>query len=427
MKYQIREIVDVAQKLKELIPDFKVENENIGDPIARGWEAPKFLRDAIKKAADDNATYGYTHSRGWPPAREWVCKYAKRFSPSSELDPEYVLFTSGLGAAISAIYHMLPKGVRVIQPTPSYPTHASMESFSAGEESIAYKLDPDNNWQPDLEHLEKQLKQNDHIAGILVINPNNPTGAVYDKKTLEKIVALAEEYQCFIMSDEVYFRMVYNKHEYVQITELAHNRVPLMVLRGTSKDVAWPGGRCGWVEFHNVNLDADFKNYADSVKKRVLMEVCSTSLPQIILPQIYDNPDFEEWISQYNAGLEKSGNHIAEMLSASPYLKVNRTNGAFYMLPLFKENVLNDKQTLPVENKAAREYVQSQANRPGAPLDLRFCYYLLANTGICVVPATGFFSPYYGFRLTTLDRDEKRREKNYTHLVEAIEKYINST
>lgn len=427
MKYQIREIVDVAQKLAELIPNFKIENENIGDPIAKGWPAPKFLKDAIKKAADNDKTYGYAHSRGLLDARKWVLKYAKKFSPSSKLDFEYVLFTSGLGAAISAIYHMLPKGVRVIQPTPSYPTHASMESFSAGEESISYKLDPENDWQPDLAHLENQIEKHPGVAGILVINPNNPTGAVYSEETLEKIVALAEKYKLFIISDEVYFRMVYNGYKYVQITEIAHNRVPLIVLRGVSKDVPWPGGRCGWMEFHGIDLDEDFRAYCNSVKKRILMEVCSTTLPQMILSEIYDNPDFEEWLSNYNSELEKNSNQIAEILGRSPYLKVNRTNGAFYMMPLFREGVLNNKQSLPIQNKKARAYIEKEISRPGFLLDQRFCYYLLANTGICVVPATGFFSPYFGFRITTLDRDEKRRVNTYERLVKAIDEYVKSS
>lgn len=426
MKYQIREIVDVAQKLTELIPGFKIENENIGDPIAKGWAPPSFLKDAVKKAAADDKTYGYTHSRGLPDARKWVLKYAKKFSPSSELDFEYVLFASGLGAAISAIYHMLPKGVRVIQPTPSYPTHASMESFSAGEESISYKLDPENDWQPDLAHLEKQIVGNPDVGGILVINPNNPTGAVYSKETLEKIVALAEKYNLFIISDEVYFRMVYNGYKYVQITEVAHRRVPLIVLRGVSKDVPWPGGRCGWVEFHGIDLDKDFRAYCDSVKKRILMEVCSTSLPQMILSEIYDNPGFEEWLADYNKELEKNSNQIAEILGRSPYLKVNRTNGAFYMMPLFREGVLNDKQTLPIGSGEARAYIEGEVSRPSFPLDRRFCYYLLANTGICVVPATGFFSPHFGFRITTLTRDEKRLVQNYELLVKAISEYVKS-
>ena len=96
------------------------------------------------------------------------------------------------------------------------------------------------------------------------------------------------------------------------------------------------------------------------------------------------------------------------------------------MVPLFEEGLLNDRQTLPIENEAAREYIEKEVAREGMPLDQRFAYYLLAKTGICVVPATGFFSPYYGFRLTTLDRDEVRRADTYKRLSEAVEEYLGS-
>jgi len=429
MRYEIREIVDVIQKIQELDKDFKVDNENIGDPVAKGWPVPPFLKDllieAIKEEGDK--VFGYSHSRGWPPARKWVCKYSKRFAPSSDLDYEYVLFTSGLGAAISAIYEMLPHGLRIIQPTPSYPTHASMESFNARDESIGYELDPENKWEPNLADLEEKIKNNQKIVGILVINPNNPTGAVYSKETLEKIIKLAEKYNLFIVADEVYFRMIYNGYTFTHITELAHNRVPLMVMRGVSKDVPWPGGRCGWIEFHNINLDEDYRKYCDAIKKRILLEVCSTSLPQMILEKLYDHPDFDRWIAEYNARLEDNSKNISRILSASPYLKVNQTNGAFYMMPLFKEGVLNNRQTLPIKNHDVKKFIEELTANPNMPLDKRFVYYLLAATGICVVPATSFFSKHYGFRLTTLERNPLKRDEIYTRVEKAIREYAESS
>ncbi|PIR55240.1 aminotransferase [Candidatus Peregrinibacteria bacterium CG10_big_fil_rev_8_21_14_0_10_36_19] len=428
LKYGIREIVDVAQKLGEIDPNFKFIGENIGDPIAKSWPVPDFLKELIieevKKPGDK--AFGYSHSRGLPSTRHWVVDYSKRFSPSSTLDYEYVLFVSGLGAGIAAMYHMLPKGSRIIQPTPSYPTHASLESFNAGEESISYNLDPNNGWQPDLEHLESQIQKYPEIAGILIINPNNPTGGVYTEETLEKLVQLAEKYDLMLISDEIYFRLVFNGQKYVQLTEIAQGRVPLIVMRGLSKDVPWPGGRCGWLEFHNVDLDPEYKDFAEAVKKRVLMEVCSVSLPQHILPQIYDHPKFEAWIQTYTSELEKNANYIADILSSTPGLKVQRINGAFYMMPLFEDGVLKPTQTLHIENEEARKFIESQVNVEGFPLDKRFAYYLLATTGICVVPASGFFSPYYGFRLTTLDRDDKRRQETYSKVSQAVKDYLSS-
>ena len=428
LKYGIREIVDTASKIKQIDPSYNFCWENIGDPIAKSWPVPKFLKDLliteIQKPGD--LAFGYTHSRGNPDTRKWVTEYAKRYSPSSNLDPEYVLFTSGLGAAISALYHVLPKGARIIQPTPSYPTHASMESFAAEAEPITYNLDPNKDWQPDLEHLESQIKSHPEVVGILVINPNNPTGAVYSEETLEKIVQLAEKYKLMILSDEVYFRMVFNGLKYYQITEVAKKRVPLIVLRGISKDIPWPGGRCGWVEFHNPEIDEEYKKYCEAVKKRILMEVCSVSLPQAIIPALYDHPEFSAWNKTYNEGLQETANMIADILGKIPHLIVNRTNGAFYMMPLFKEGVLNNKQFLKIKNPEVQKFIENEVSDPATPLDKRFTNYLLAATGIIVVPASGFFSPYNGFRITTLDRDPVRRKDTYTRLAQAIEEYVAS-
>jgi alanine-synthesizing transaminase len=428
MKYQIREIVDVAQKISEIDPDFGLVPENIGDPVAKGWPVPKFLKDVLVQEInrDGDKVFGYAHSRGLPSTRKWIVEYSRRFSPSSTLDPEDVLITNGLGAGISALYHMLPEGRRILQPTPAYPAHASMESFAAGGDPLLYNLDPENNWKPDFAHMEEQIKSHPEIIGILLINPNNPTGSVYSREVIEKTVQLAEKYGLMIFSDEVYFRMVYNGAKYTQLTETAGRRIPFIVMRGVSKDVPWPGGRLGWLEFHNTDLDKDFASYSASVKKRILMEVCSVSLPQFVLPQIYDHPDYENWINTYNNHLEKNANTIEEILGSTEGLKVNKTYGAFYMMPLFNKDVLNDKQRLQIKNPAVRVFIENEVSAPDFPLDKRFTYYLLAVTGICVVPATGFFSPYFGFRLTTLDRDNERRKQTYATLSSSIREYLAS-
>lgn len=428
LKYQIREVVDVMQKLKEINPKMKFVGENIGDPITKSWEVPPFLKqvitDEINKPGDK--VFGYSHSRGLPETRKWVIEHVKKMCPSSNLDYQYVLFTSGLGSAISVLYEMMPARARVIQPTPGYPAHTSMESFFSKAEPILYNLDANNNWQPNLAHLEAQIQAHPEITAILIINPNNPTGSVYDEATLKSIVELAKKYNLMIISDEVYFNMVYNGKKHEHIIEIAEGVVPLMVMRGISKDLPWPGGRSGWIEFHNVDIDPEYKAYAEGVKKRVLMEVCSTSLPQFIIPKVYDHPDFPAWIESYNNELEKNGNYIAEVLGNTKGLKVNRTDGAFYMMPMFDDGLLNDKQTLPIEHEGMRNFIEEQVNKPGVKLDQRFTYYLLAKEGICVVPASGFFSPDFGFRLTTLDRDDERRKDTYAKLSRAVEDYIAS-
>lgn len=426
--YGIREIVDVAHKIKALDPTLELIWENIGDPIAKGWNVPPFLKEIltteINKPGDKS--FGYAHSRGNIETRQWAAAYAKQFCPSVNIGFEDVLFTNGLGAGISMLYQMLAPGSRILQPAPTYPTHASFESFAAGKPPLLYKLDPNNNWEPDIADIESQLKSHPEIVGITIINPNNPTGSVYSREVLEQVVQLAEKYQLMILSDEIYFRLVFAGKQHVHMAELAHNRVPLIVLRGLSKDVPWPGGRCGWIEFHNTHLNENYKNYCESVKKRVLLEVCAAMLPQVVVPAVYNHPEFQAWNTSYVAELASVAADIATTLKQIPELLVNNTEGAFYMMPRFKDNALNNNQTLPIKNAAVKKLVEEAVSQPNFPLDKRFTYYLLAHTGIICVPASDFFSSTPGFRLTTLERDPAKRKQTYEMFVEATKNYLKS-
>src|SRR5215470_5205667 len=160
MKYAIREIVDVMQHLHEMDPGYDFVRENIGDPIAKGWPVPLFLKQVLQEEIyrKGDAVFGYAHSRGNPEVRKWIVEYAKRFSTHSTLDYENVLLTNGLGAAIASLYQVVNKKARILQPAPSYPSHSSMESFDAGAAPIFYDLDPKKNWEPDLNHMESQIR-----------------------------------------------------------------------------------------------------------------------------------------------------------------------------------------------------------------------------------------------------------------------------
>lgn len=427
LRYGIRELVELSQKLQELIPDFHFIGENIGDPVAKGWKVPPFMKRILKNTIEQNdMAYAYTHSRGNIQTRKWVAEYSRRHCPASRLDFEDVLFFNGLGSAIAVLYQMMAPGARVLQPLPGYPAHISMERFFARAECIGYRTDPEQDWAPDLDDMERRLVGNPEVTAILLINPNNPTGAVYSRETLEAIVRLAERYHLMLISDEVYFRMVYNGKTHVHLIEIAQGRVPLIVMRGVSKDIPWPGGRCGWMEFHNTEIDADFRSFADSMRKRMLVEVCATTLPQIVLPLIYDDAEFPAWLDSNNRELEMTGNRIADLLGSTNGLSIRPIHGAFYMMPLFKDGVLNSRQTLPIPQPVAHDFIDQLVSAPDFPLDKRFAFYLLASTGICVVPASDFESPFPGFRITTLDRDPARREKTYSMLSRAVEQYLAS-
>ena len=426
LQYGIREVVELAQKIGEADPRFKFIGENIGDPVAKGWAVPAFVKEILTELinAKKGSIFGYAHSRGNPTAREWVADCSRKDAPSSTLTREQVVFTNGLGAAISMLYRTLKPGARIIQPHPGYPAHISNEKYAAGAPSIGYRLDPENGWMPDLEHLESQIKKHKEITGILLINPGNPTGSVYGREILERIVQLAEKYRLMIISDEVYFRLVFNGAKFIHLTELAAGRAPLIVMRGLSKDIPWPGGRCGWVEFHNTSIDKEFALFFESFKKPLLLEVCAAALPQAAAPLIYSHPGYEKWLRSYTSELELISNEIAGILAAVPGIKAHPIQGAFYLMARFEEGLLNKRQKLPIANRNVAAIIRSAVDVKNLPNDKRFAYYTLASTGVCVVPASDFSSPCPGFRVTTLSRDPKLRRETYQTLARAIRDYL---
>lgn len=428
MRYGIREIVETAQQLQAIDPGIEFAWENIGDPVAKGWETPDFVKDILCDLIkhESKAAFSYSHSRGNFAARQWAAELSRALVPSSALDPEKVLFVNGLGAGISLLYRVLGPKARIIQPNPGYPTHISSERFSAGAPSIGYNLDPKQGWQPDLEHLESQIKKHPEVKGILIINPNNPTGTVYSKDVLTAIVEIAERYRLILISDEIYFRMVYQGTKYTHLTELVGKRLPLIVMRGMSKDIPWPGGRCGWLEFHNTELNQAFFDYFENLKMAAMLEVCAATLPQLALPRIYDHSLYPEWQTEYVAGLQVIADETYDFLLRQPGIVVNRIQGAFYMTTLFEDGVLNPKQTLSLKHEGVKRYIETVTNKPGLSLDKRFAFYLLAATGICVVPATDFESSRPGFRVTTLNRNPASRQSVCQRLVEAIGEYLAS-
>ena len=204
LTYEIRNIVNVGEKLQNL--GVRVNWENIGDPVAKGEEIPSWMKEIVVNAVREDATYGYCPTKGILATREFIASQTNSMG-GVQIDPGDIIFFNGLGDAISKVFGFLKRTARVIVPTPSYTTHSSAEAAHAGDRPVTYILDPNHNWYPDLEDIENHVKYNPAVAGILIINPDNPTGAVYPEEVLRAIVDIAEKNDLFIICDEVYQNM----------------------------------------------------------------------------------------------------------------------------------------------------------------------------------------------------------------------------
>ncbi len=423
LTYEIRNIVNVGTKLQKL--GVRVNWENIGDPIAKGEEIPDWMKDIVAGAVRENGTYGYSPTKGILETREYLAADTNAMG-GVRIDAEDIIFFNGLGDAISKVFGFLKRTARVIVPTPSYTTHSSAEAAHAGDQPVTYILNPNNLWYPDLEDIENHIKFNPAVAGILVINPDNPTGAVYPAEVIRAIVEICEKNDLFIICDEVYQNITYNGTMAAPLCTIIGDRVPALCMRGTSKEMPWPGGRCGWIEVYNGHRDQMFATYVKSILNAKMLEVCSTTLPQVVLPRIKSHPGYQKYLDERIRRYEKYSNIAYDILKETKGILVNRTNGAFYMSVAFTDGLLTHSQTLPIENNEVRKTVKALVSGPDVSLDKRFVYYLLASTGVCVVPLSSFATSLQGFRITLLERDEAEFIKIFTTISTAIDRYLNS-
>lgn len=422
LKYEIREIVEVANKIEKA--GVLINWENIGDPIAKGQEVPLWIKEIIADTVlKDNMSFGYSPTMGLLATREYIA-YERNLEGGAQITPDDILFFNGLGDAISTIYNYINKDARVIGPNPAYSTHSSAEAAHAGSPHITYRLNPKNNWYPDIADLEEKLKLHPEISGILLVNPDNPTGMVYSQQVIRQLIMIAERNDLFIISDEIYSNLFYGGTVHKKIASVIGN-VPGIAMRGISKEFPWPGARCGWIEFYNRDKDPAFARYAKTIIDAKRLEVCSTTLPQKVIPAVMSDPRYYPYLEKRNTAFWKKSQIAHSIFSKVPGLSVNKAFGAFYMTILFNEGVLCAGQFLKPANGAAAEII-----RPvlvSTNLDKHFVYNLLASRGICVVPlSSGFNSDLQGFRITLLEQDISKFTNTMETIAEAAKEYLES-
>ncbi len=401
LSYEIRGIVKLAKEIES--QGIEIAWENIGDPIAKGHGVPQWIKDIIKEALADDRSFGYSPTRGMGDARRFIAQQRTRES-AVELSSQDILFFNGLGDAISIVYTYLNEGARVLGPSPAYPTHSSAEGAHARQHHLTYQLDPQKGWLPDVEDIRNKVRYNPSIAGILIINPDNPTGVVYPREVLEEIVEIARQYDLFVISDEIYAHLAYGDEPFVSLAQVIGD-VPGIAMRGLSKEIPWPGARCGWAEFYNVDKDSDFARYTKTLYDAKMLEVCATTLPQFVLPKICGDTRFEKHLEQQRAFYKKRAEQAYNIFKDVPGVSVVRPQGAFYLAVVFGETI-NGSHTLEIHNDVVREMIVRSA--VGVQDDTRFVYYLLGATGICTVPLSSFNSELRGFRMTLLEQDDSQ-------------------
>ncbi|MBE7413061.1 MAG: pyridoxal phosphate-dependent aminotransferase [Leptospiraceae bacterium] len=421
LNYEIRQIVAIGKKLEALgVP---ITWENIGDPIQKGELVAPWIKQIVTDLVQENKSWGYTATQGDENTRIFLANKVNERG-GAKITPEDILFFNGLGDAVAKIFGFMRKEARILGPSPAYSTLSSAEAAHSGYDHLTYDLNPDQNWMPDLEDIENKVKYNDSITGILLINPDNPTGAVYNKDLLKKIVRICEKYDCMLICDETYSHINYSETGSIHLSEVIGDKVCGIALRSISKEFPWPGARCGWLEIFNRQNDPIFQRYIKSLLDAKMLEVCSTTLPQLAIPKIYSSKEFIPHLKRRNEIYKQRAEKAVAILSGVKGVKVIEPKGAFYLTVYFEQGTLNSSMSLSISNRNAFEYINSIIQ--GSANDRRFVLNLLASTGICVVPLSSFCCKKDGFRITLLEEDSKKFDWIFNTVRKSIEEYLQS-
>lgn len=424
LNYEIRGIVKKARQIEAL--GYRITWENIGDPIQKNNKVPQWMKAIVSDLVTQDKSYGYADSKGGLETRKFLAELNNR-KGGAQITEEDVLFFNGLGDAIAKLYQFLIPTARIIGPSPAYSTHSSAEAAHANTAPITYNLDPDNQWLPDMEDLYNKVKYNPSVVGILIINPDNPTGMVYPKEVLEGFVKIAREFNLLLIADEIYQNITYNGVKAVALAEVIGD-LPAISLKGISKEFPWPGARCGWMEFYNRNASKEFSKLVQTLENAKMIEVCSTILPQLSIPRIMSHPQYFDYRNAENEKIGRRSRIMEEILGDVPGIKFNPTKGAFYNTIVFDPDYLKPDQSLPLSDLKVKSLMEGWLQQdPAMPLDKRFVYYLLASAHICVVPISSFCSDLRGFRVTLLEEDESIFRNTFEKLGAAIRAYLRSS
>ncbi len=384
IEYAVRDIVltaaEAAKRGQELL------FLNIGDPIQYDFETPRPLIEATYRAMCENLT-GYSASAGVDEAIEAIRREALRHG----IEPVDIFITTGASEAIDfALTALVNSGENVLVPFPGYPLYTAILAKLEAEAN-PYYLKEEAGWQPDPEEIASKV--NERTRAIVLINPNNPTGAVFSREVLEAIVEIARKHRLVILSDEIYDKLVFDGQKHISIASLAPD-VPVVTFNGLSKCYLAPGFRIGWGIVSGPK--ESLRDYVEAIHKLARARL-STSHPKQYAIPVALNGDHAH-LSEVLDKLRRRRDLTYEMLNEIPGISCVRPEGAFYAFPRIEVPGVSD-----------REFVRE----------------LILETGVVVVHGSGFGQPpgTAHFRVVFLPPEEVLR-KAYTRLAEFAEKFF---
>lgn len=324
LRYEIRgPVYERALYLQQ--QGFKITNLNIGNPAPFGFDVPdEIVHDIISNIRE---AQGYADSRGLFAARKAVMQYYQSIGVrNTQIEDVYI----GNGVSeliVMCMQALLNEGDEVLVPAPNYPLWTAAVGLSGGK-AVHYMCDEQSDWNPDIKDIEAKITAK--TKAIVIINPNNPTGAVYEKEVVESIVKLAEEKGLILFSDEVYDKILYDGAKHHSVAPLVENTLAV-TLGGLSKNYRAAGFRGGWLILSGAKHRA--KSYVEGLTFLATMRLCSNVFAQFGIQTALGGYQSINDLVAPTGRLYKQMELCYDKINSIPGLSCTRPKGALYVFP----------------------------------------------------------------------------------------------
>lgn len=298
---------------------------NIGNPAPFGFTAPEVVLEKVRSCVP--ATQGYSDSKGLLQAREAIAEY-HRSKGITGVTPDDIYTGNGVSELIQmCMQGLLDSGDEILLPSPDYPLWTSCATLAGGT-AVHYLCDEENDWMPDIADIRRKV--NSRTKAIVVINPNNPTGAVYTKEILEQIIEVARENELIIFADEIYDRLCMDGAEHISIAALAPD-VFCVTLNGLSKSHMLAGYRCGWMCLSGPKQAA--AGYIEGLNMLSSMRLCSNVPAQSAIAVALAHREETDALISPGGRIFEQRRAVCDALEKIDGVSFVRPKAAFYVFP----------------------------------------------------------------------------------------------
>lgn len=387
--YDIRgPVLDKARQMEE--EGHKIIKLNIGNLAVFGLEPPdEIVQDMIRNLP---SAAGYTDSKGLFAPRKSVVHYSQEKGIAGVSVDDVYLGNGASELIVMALNALLDDGDQILVPAPDYPLWTAAVSLSGGT-PVHYLCDEGSGWLPDLDDIRRKITP--RTRGIVVINPNNPTGALYPPELLREIVEIARQHQLIVFADEIYDKTLYDGETHTSLAALSDD-VLTVTFNGLSKNYRSCGYRAGWMIVSGDKRHA--RDYIEGLNMLASMRLCANTPGQLAIQTALGGYQSIKDLVAPTGRLCRQRDRAYELLSAIPGVSVVKPKAALYMFPRL------DARMYPVAD------------------DQQFAYELLAEEKVLIVQGTGFNWPTPDhFRLVFLPNVD-----DLTEAIGRIERFLSN-